>query len=83
MILSSRNNPLINVLNISYDTFNLLHRWFGRVVALEILAHAIAYGASEVKTAGWKGLKETLTDGGQNMFGFIVSYHQNMSPPGS
>lgn len=73
MILASRNNPLINVLNISYDTFNLLHRWFGRIVALEVLAHAIAYGASEVKTAGWKGLQEQITGGGLNTYGFIVS----------
>lgn len=41
-ILAGRNNPLISILNISYDNFNLIHRWFGRIVVLQALAHTLA-----------------------------------------
>ncbi|KAH7196242.1 hypothetical protein BKA60DRAFT_432933, partial [Fusarium oxysporum] len=34
IILAGRNNPLIPVLKISFDTCNLLHRWIGRIVVL-------------------------------------------------
>ena len=41
VVMAGRNNPLINLLNISFDTFNLCHRWFGRIVVAEVLAHSI------------------------------------------
>ncbi|RBR03521.1 hypothetical protein FVER53590_07148 [Fusarium verticillioides] len=42
-LLAGRNNPLIPLLNISFDTYNLIHRWFGRIVILEALAHTLAH----------------------------------------
>lgn len=43
-IMAARNNPLIAWTNCSFDTYNLLHRWFGRIVALEAITHTIAFG---------------------------------------
>ena len=43
--MASRNNPLIKWLGISFDTFNLLHRWFGRIVAMEAVCHTLAFMA--------------------------------------
>ncbi len=37
IILAGRNNPLIPLLKVSFDTYNLLHRWMGRMVVLEAL----------------------------------------------
>lgn len=71
-IMAARNNPLINWLNLSFDTFNLLHRWFGRIVVLEVLAHAIAWAVSEVSSAGWSGVQEAITKDPMIMFGFIA-----------
>lgn len=71
--MAARNNPLINWLNLSFDTFYLLHRWFGRIVVLEVLAHAIAWAVSEVSSAGWSGVQEAITKDPMIMFGFIVS----------
>lgn len=31
------------MLGISFDTFNLIHRWFGRIVMLEAVAHVLSY----------------------------------------
>ncbi len=51
--MAGRNNPLINWLNCSFDTFNLLHRWFGRIVVLEAVTHVSAWIAGVVAEKGW------------------------------
>ncbi|KAH8812406.1 ferric reductase like transmembrane component-domain-containing protein [Xylogone sp. PMI_703] len=43
ILTAGRNNPLIPILGMSFDTFNLFHRWFGRIVAMEALAHMILF----------------------------------------
>ena len=45
VIMAGRNNPLIILLRISFDTFNLIHRWSGRMVIAQSLVHSIAWGA--------------------------------------
>lgn len=42
-VLAGRNNPLIPLLLISFDTYNLLHRWLGRIVVLESVVHTVAW----------------------------------------
>lgn len=40
LVLSAgRNNPLIPLLGISFDTFNTIHRWIGRIVCVEAVVH--------------------------------------------
>lgn len=56
IILAGRNNPLIPLLQISFDTYNLLHRWMGRVVVIEALIHTIAWAVVEVAGGGWKSV---------------------------
>lgn len=41
VITAGRNNPLIKVLRVSFDTFNLVHRWLGRIVVAEAVAHTV------------------------------------------
>ena len=43
VLFALRNNPLIHILNVSYDTFNLFHRWLARMVVLQSLLHTIAW----------------------------------------
>ena len=47
-LLAGRNNPIIKLTGISFDTMNLVHRWFGRIVVLEALAHTICWIANKV-----------------------------------
>ncbi|KAJ5774779.1 FAD-binding 8 [Penicillium paradoxum] len=47
-ILAGRNNPLIPILHISFDTYNLLHRWLGRIVVLESVVHTVAWAVNAV-----------------------------------
>ncbi|SPO02701.1 related to ferric-chelate reductase [Cephalotrichum gorgonifer] len=59
-LLAGRNNPFIPLLNISFDQFNLLHRWLGRIVVLEALAHTVAHmwknTAAKGSAAAWAGV---------------------------
>ena len=50
-LLAGRNNPIIKLTGISFDTMNLIHRWFGRIVILEALAHTICWIASKVQSS--------------------------------
>ena len=47
-IFSARNNPLIYLMGISFDTFNLLHRWLGRIVMVEVVVHTVAWAINAV-----------------------------------
>lgn len=82
-IMSTRNNPLISWLNISYDTFNLLHRWFGRIVALEIMTHTGAWMASRIHQSGWPSVMVSFQTNQMLMFGLIVSRTCSPIPPPS
>lgn len=72
-LLAARNNPLISMLGISFDTFNLLHRWLGRIVALEAVAHTLAFLVSAASDGGWAGAFNIVFKVQYMMWGFIVS----------
>jgi hypothetical protein len=60
MLFAMRNNPLIPLLRVSYDTFNLLHRWCARVCAIESIVHTICYLVNVIDSVGYDGLKDNL-----------------------
>lgn len=45
-LLAGRNNPLIPLLRLSFDTYNLLHRWLGRLIVLESVVHTGAWAVN-------------------------------------
>ncbi|KAH8880743.1 hypothetical protein GQ53DRAFT_523797 [Thozetella sp. PMI_491] len=71
-LMAGRNNPLIKLLGMSFDTFNLLHRWFGRIVVLEALAHTLAFLAGNASTNGWAAAFNTAVTVPYMMYGFIA-----------
>ncbi|KAK4043806.1 ferric reductase like transmembrane component-domain-containing protein [Parachaetomium inaequale] len=60
IIFAGRNNPLIGLLNVSFDTYNLLHRWMGRISIIEVIIHFIAWAVVEVADDGWKGVQDKI-----------------------
>ncbi|PGH34675.1 hypothetical protein GX50_02463 [[Emmonsia] crescens] len=60
VVMGGRNNPLIKMLNVSFDTWNLLHRWFARIVVLEALTHVIAWMVNKVHTKGWAAVQASF-----------------------
>lgn len=61
-LLAARNNPLISILHISFDTYNLLHRWLGRIVVLESVAHTAAWAVSAVDEQGMADMLSRVRD---------------------
>ncbi|KAJ5293793.1 hypothetical protein PENANT_c002G00096 [Penicillium antarcticum] len=61
IIMAGRNNPLIAMLHVPFDTWNLLHRWLGRIVVLEALAHVFAWAIPKGQEKGWKVVAMAIT----------------------
>jgi len=51
-LLAGRNNPLIWLLGISFNDFNMIHRWIGRIVVFESLAHGAFWMCGKVAAVG-------------------------------
>ena len=60
IVLASRNSPFITLLRVSFDTYNLFHRWIGRVVAAQAFVHTLAWAWNVHDAAGMKGIGEHL-----------------------
>jgi len=60
-LLAGRNNPVIKITGISFDTMNLVHRWLGRIVVLEAIAHTVAWMANKIHTKGWGAVQTYIT----------------------
>ncbi|KAF2736726.1 hypothetical protein EJ04DRAFT_551085 [Polyplosphaeria fusca] len=65
ILFALRNNPFIWLLHISYDTFNLFHRWIARIVFLEALAHIFAWMFNTYRVdyqgrSGWESINWVL-----------------------
>ncbi|KAI9852662.1 MAG: hypothetical protein M1838_006119 [Thelocarpon superellum] len=70
-IMGGRTNPLISLLNIPFDSFNLIHRWFGRIVVVEAVCHTCAYIISKVQTTGWRSVEAAMKEGNMIMGGLV------------
>lgn len=66
-ILAGRNNPLIRMLDISFDQYNLIHRWMGRIVVVEAFLHGAFWMAREVVEEGWASIAPQMADTQDNM----------------
>ena len=82
VVMAGRNNPLIRWLNISYDTFNLMHRWFGRIIVSLAVSHSVAQtiamvvAGQKTNTPGWESFSGPLKEVRFITFGFVVSHGQ-------
>ncbi|KKA27593.1 hypothetical protein TD95_001449 [Thielaviopsis punctulata] len=86
LLLSTRNNPLISMLKISFDTYNLFHRWLGRLCILEIIVHTCAWLYVQVSDAGWASVGHRfntelfISSGFIGMFSMLVLLVTSFSP---
>ncbi|KAF4779428.1 ferric reductase like transmembrane component [Colletotrichum scovillei] len=62
IILAGRNNPLIGMLHVSFDTYNLLHRWVGRMSVIEAVLHTIAWLIVQIADSGWDGVWHRMSN---------------------
>lgn len=81
-LMAGRNNPLIKFLDIPLDTFNLIHRWLGRIVVAEAVTHSIIQVIKSVQyDEGWYGLAEQFQTLWLFITGLIVSKALTYSCP--
>ncbi|QKX56724.1 uncharacterized protein TRUGW13939_03830 [Talaromyces rugulosus] len=73
VMLAGRNNPLIPLVGLSFDTWNFFHRWLARIVALEALAHTFSWIASKVNQAGWSAVAETFHESEFILTGLVAA----------
>lgn len=66
-LFAGRNNPFIKLLDISFDNYNLMHRWMGRVVIIEAILHGGFWLAREVMEGGWHSIAPQMADTADNM----------------
>ncbi|KAI5804478.1 ferric reductase NAD binding domain-containing protein [Geopyxis carbonaria] len=66
-----RNNPLIQLLGISFDGFNLIHRWLGRIVVIEALIHTFTWMSGKALTMGWATVKMSIVSSPFIYFGLM------------
>ena len=71
MLMSGPANPLIKLLNVSFDSFNMMHRWFARMSILQALAHTLCWMLAKKQTSGWEGVVAALGHSHLIMTGLI------------
>ncbi|CAK1361664.1 Ferric/cupric reductase transmembrane component 2 [Cercospora beticola] len=72
ILFALRNNPLIPLLRISYDTFNLFHRWCARIMTLEALLHAIMWAINAFQSGGFEQVQLSLATSTSFAFGLLA-----------
>lgn len=83
VFMAGRNNPLIELLGMSYDSFNMLHRWIGRIIAAEAVTHTVAFLLKEVMlSGGWAAAAKSFQEAGSvPQTGLIVRITPHFSEP--
>jgi predicted ferric reductase len=71
-MFSARNNPLIALLGVPFDSFNLFHRWVGRLVVVESLAHTFFWGVNNYAVFGLEGLTTRLRSDPFLVYGLVA-----------
>ena len=73
VLFALRNNPLIPILRVSYDTFNLLHRWCARIAILESIIHTICWAVNSVQAGGTYQLHVTISTSTSYQWGMVAT----------
>ncbi|KAK4985090.1 hypothetical protein LTR50_006203 [Elasticomyces elasticus] len=73
ILFALRNNPLIWMLRISYDTFNLFHRWCARMVILEAIVHTCAWAANASRAGGAHQIQVSLATSLSYRWGMVAT----------
>ncbi|KAL2351443.1 putative FRE ferric reductase-like transmembrane component [Cryomyces antarcticus] len=73
VLFALRNNPLIPLLKVSYDTFNLFHRWTARIFVLEAFLHTLAWAINATQAGGFIQLQRSLNTSGSYQWGMVAT----------
>jgi predicted ferric reductase len=73
ILFALRNNPLIWILKVSYDDFNLLHRWAARLVVVESVVHTLAWLINTYRASNkhWMAIGDVLATTPSYQWGMV------------
>ncbi|PSN74293.1 hypothetical protein BS50DRAFT_12783 [Corynespora cassiicola Philippines] len=71
ILFALRNNPLISLLQVTYDDFNLFHRWAARITIAEAIVHTAAWMANTHRGGGWAAVNAGIRDEGSYTWGTV------------
>ncbi|GAB1213037.1 hypothetical protein ATERTT37_002186 [Aspergillus terreus] len=86
VLTAGRNNPLIPLLGLRFDTFNLFHRWVGRLMIVGAIVHVACVLASEAREMGMSMVNKKIWHvpffiyGLVSFIAFVVILFQSLSP---
>ncbi|KAL3460801.1 ferric reductase like transmembrane component-domain-containing protein [Aspergillus heterothallicus] len=86
VLTAGRNNPLIPLLGIQFDTFNLIHRWVGRLIVVGAIVHAVCVVVGKVAETSAAETADTIWHipffiyGMVAFIGFLLILIQSVSP---
>lgn len=71
ILFALRNNPLISILHVTYDDFNLFHRWAARITIFEAVVHTGAWLYNTAHGQGWSAVAAGISDEGSYTYGTL------------
>jgi len=72
IVFALRNNPLIPLTRVSFDTFNLFHRWCARVVVVESIVHTLCFLVNTA-TGGMVQVRAALATSASYQWGLVAT----------
>ncbi|KAF2120298.1 ferric reductase [Lophiotrema nucula] len=73
VLFALRNNPLIYILQVSYDDFNLFHRWAARITIIEAIVHTGSWAGTVLKDGTIKDLENALRVEASYTWGMVAT----------
>jgi predicted ferric reductase len=71
VLFALRNNPLSQLLGVSYDTFNLLHRWSARMMVVESTIHTVVWALNAMSAGGLEQVRLSLNTSTSYLWGMV------------
>jgi hypothetical protein len=73
VLFALRNNPLLWITGVSYDCFNLLHRWCARIMIIEAVLHTLAWAINVHKASGAAQVALSLSTSKSFAWGMVAT----------
>ncbi|KAL4920652.1 ferric reductase like transmembrane component-domain-containing protein [Aspergillus aurantiobrunneus] len=86
VLTAGRNNPLIPLLGIQFDVFNLMHRWVGRLIIIGAIVHVTCVVAAKAANTNMDATTYVVWHvpffiyGMVGFLGFVFILVQSVSP---
>ena len=78
-LMAGRNNPLIKLTGISFDSYNFVHRWLGRMTVLTAVAHGLSWVFHRELLSGWAAVHMAELTSKTIITGTMVCFHSRTS----